>query len=73
MSTGKHRAWYQLPFVVLWYLATTIERRLGIALTLAGGLALMLLGLLFCLTFVGILVGIPTIVLGLFLVLRAMY
>jgi hypothetical protein len=73
MSSGKHRAWYQLPFVALWYLATAVERRLGIVVTLAGGLTLMLLGLLFCLTFVGILIGIPTIVLGLFLVLRAMY
>ncbi len=64
--------WYGLPFVGLWRLASAVERRIGIVRSLLSGLALMLLGVVFCMTFVGILIGIPTGLFGLALVLRAL-
>lgn len=67
-----HR-WYTWPAIGLWRAASAVEHRLGIARTLLFGLALLTLGLLCCLTFVGILAGIPAMILGAFLILRALY
>lgn len=65
--------WYWWPVRALWHLVSRIEERLGIVRSLLIGAGLMVLGLVFCLTFVGILIGLPTGLLGLFLVLRALY
>ena len=65
--------WYWWPVRGLWHLVSCIEERLGIVRSLLIGAGLMVLGLVFCLTFVGILIGFPTGLLGLFLVLRALY
>jgi len=64
-------AWYWLPAVGLWKLVSRIEGRLGIVRSLLLGLGLVALGLLFCITFVGILIGLPTMALGAALFLRA--
>ena len=65
--------WYLLPVSVLWRIVSALERRLGIVRSLLIGLGLMLLGIVFCLTFVGILIGLPIFFLGFFLMLRALY
>ena len=67
------RPWYLLPFTALWHIVTALEKRLGIVRSLLIGLGLMVLGVVFCLTFVGILIGVPTFFLGFFLLLRALY
>lgn len=64
--------WYGMPFVALWRLASAAERRLGIVRSLLIGAALATLGLLFCLTFVGVLVGLPLFIFGVTLFLRAL-
>ena len=66
-------AWYWLPVVSLWRLVSWLSEHLGIVRSLLIGSGLMLLGFVFCLTFVGILIGVPTFILGAFLVLRALY
>ncbi len=65
--------WYWLPVAGLWRMVSWLSERLGIVRSLLIGLGLMLLGLVFCLTFVGILIGVPTFVFGVFLVARALY
>ena len=65
--------WYWLPVMGLWRIVSWLAERLGIVRSLLIGLGLMLLGLVFCLTFVGILIGVPTLVFGVFLVARALY
>ena len=66
-------AWYWLPFVGLWRIASWLVEGLGLVRSLLIGLGLMLLGFVFCLTFVGILIGVPTFIFGVFLVARALY
>ena len=70
--TAPQHAWYWLPFTALWRLATALETRLGIVRSLLIGAGLMTLGMVFCLTFVGILIGFPTMLFGFALVLRAL-
>ncbi len=72
-SESRHGRWYFWPVRALWHVVSAIESRLGIVRSLLIGAGLMVLGLVFCLTFVGILIGMPTGLLGLFLVLRALY
>ena len=72
MSTDAHTPWYRLPFAALWRVATGIERRIGIVRCLLLGAALTVVGLVCCLTFVGVLVGLPMILLGSAMVLRGL-
>ena len=57
----------------VWRGASAIERRLGIARTLLLGAALVLAGSLLSLSMVGALAGIPALIAGALLVLRALY
>ena len=71
---GRRRlGWVVWPVVLLWRTASFIERRIGIAGTLAVGLAFLILGFLFNMTLAGMLIGIPVSLLGAMLLLRALY
>jgi multisubunit Na+/H+ antiporter MnhG subunit len=72
MTIRAHTPWYRLPFVGLWRFATAIEKRIGMLRCLLGGSALALIGILCCLSFVGVLIGLPLLVLGITLALRGL-
>ncbi len=61
------------PFTLAWRLATLITNIIGIVLALVFGLVLMGVGILLSSTIVGAVVGIPLGVLGLLLLVRALY
>ena len=70
---GLFRAVLVWPIKFAWRMATFAVNRMGILLGLVFGLGLVLLGWLLCSSFVGIFVGLPMILCGLFIVLRALY
>lgn len=61
------------PFILAWRLVTFITNLIGILLALVIGLALMMLGIFLSSTIVGIIVGVPFFILGLLLLVRAIY
>ena len=61
------------PIILVWRLATFITNVIGILLALVIGLALMMLGVFLSSTIVGIAVGVPLFILGLLLLVRAIY
>jgi uncharacterized metal-binding protein len=65
--------WLWMPFALLWAFATALEKKFGIVATLALGLVFLVVGMLLVLSIAGLPAGIPACLLGLFLVLRALY
>jgi hypothetical protein len=61
------------PFILAWRLVTFITNLIGILLALVIGLALMMLGIFLSSTIIGIVVGVPVFILGLLLLVRAIY
>lgn len=81
MATAAPRTrrfpWWMAPIVwpcrLLWWMATRAERRMGILLTLLIGVAFLLIGLYLTSTIIGAIPGLPMVVLGGFLTMRALY
>lgn len=69
----KGPAWYFRPFTGAWFFASVFEQRLGIPATLFVGACLVIVGLIFCLTIAGALIGIPAGFVGMMMILRALY
>lgn len=69
----RRRGWIFGPVRLGWRLVSAVEARLGIPATLLLGLALLAVGLLFSLTLAGLVIGLPAMLLGAFLVVRALY
>lgn len=61
------------PIRIVWALATWIVNVIGILLGLLLGFAFMALGVLFCSAIITAFIGIPMFLIGLLLVLRALY
>ncbi len=61
------------PFTLAWWLVTGITNIIGIVLAIIVGLVLMGVGIVLSSTIVGAVVGIPVGVLGLLLLVRALY
>lgn len=66
----RRRPKYLWPCILLWGLATAVERRVGIFPVLVLGLVLATLGWLLIASLLGAVIGIPLLVLGLFLFAR---
>lgn len=61
------------PFRIGWWMASRVERATGILFTLILGAVLLAGGIFLCSTLLGAIPGIPMLVAGGFLVLRALY
>ena len=61
------------PIVLLWRLATAVVKLIGILSALAVGAILMGIGWLLISTLAGAIIGVPLFVVGLLLVIRALY
>ncbi len=61
------------PFRMGWWMASRVERSTGILFTLIFGAVLLAAGIFLSSTLLGLIPGIPMIVAGGFLVLRALY
>lgn len=72
--TGRMMRYVLLaPFRLGWWMASKMEQSTGILFTLLTGAALLVAGFFLCSTFIGAILGIPMIVAGGFLALRALY
>jgi len=61
------------PIRLGWWMASKVEKSTGIVFTLFVGAALLIGGFFLCSTFIGAILGIPMILAGGFLALRALY
>ncbi len=61
------------PFVLIWKIVTFVVNLIGIALGLGIGFVLLVLGVFLTSTVIGAIVGIPLCILGLMLMVRALY
>jgi len=61
------------PLMLLWRLATLVEKAVGIALCLALGVVFMGLGMLLNMTFFGMVLGVPLFFVGLLLAIRGLF
>lgn len=61
------------PFKWTWRFATRVEKRVGIFITLLSGVVLFLIGSWLISTVLGFLIGLPMVIVGAALVLRALY
>ncbi len=61
------------PFVWLWQLVTFVLGLTGRLLAVILGLALLIVGLLFTLTIIGAIVGIPILIVGFALIVRGLF
>lgn len=61
------------PFVWLWQLITFVLGLTGRLLAVILGLALLIVGLLFTLTIIGAIVGIPILIVGFALIVRGLF
>ena len=67
------RALLLWPVFALWRLVTAAANALGIVLSLVVALVMIGVGLFLSSTFVGIIFGLPILILGIFLLARALY
>jgi len=72
-DTRRPVPWYLWPFWALWRLVTFVLRATGRLLCGVLGLALMIVGAVLSLTVVGAPVGVPLVLLGVLLVVRALF
>jgi len=61
------------PFRMGWWMASRVEKSTGIVFTLIAGAGLLAGGIFLSSTLLGLILGVPMIVVGAFLVLRALY
>lgn len=65
------------PFVLVgrtaWYAATALTNAIGIVLALVLGFALTGLGVMLCMSFVALPIGLPLTFVGMILLIRALY
>lgn len=61
------------PFRTGWWMASKVERSTGIVFTLVVGVVLLAGGFWLSSTLIGMLLGVPMMVAGMFLALRALY
>jgi hypothetical protein len=69
-TAPRKRGLFWWPIALLWRLVTAISNRIGIVASLVTGLVLMFVGFLLTGTLVGAVIGIPLIIVGLFLLAR---
>lgn len=73
MNSKRHVSWYLWPFYALWRLVSFILNATGRLLCGILGLVLMVAGTVLALTFVGAALGVPLILIGVLLVVRALF
>jgi len=69
----KRVPWFLWPFWVIWRFLAWIVSITGRLLAVILGFVLMLAGLLVSVTVVGLIVGVPMILLGVLLVIRGLF
>jgi hypothetical protein len=69
----KGTAWFMWPFVALARLVAGIVSLTGRFVAIMLGVVLMILGLIFTITFLGAIIGIPVFLFGLLLVYRGLF
>ncbi len=69
----KGTAWFMWPFVALSRLVAGIVALTGRFVAIMLGVVLMILGLIFTITFLGAIIGIPVFLFGLLLVYRGLF
>jgi hypothetical protein len=74
VSNPKRRIpWYLWPFYAIWRLVTLLLDATGRLLCGVLGLVLMVVGTMLSLTVVGAVLGVPLILVGVLLVVRALF
>lgn len=74
MLPGKLlRLFFIWPIKLMWKIVTATCTAIGILLTLLLGSALLFTGYLLVTTFIGAILGLPMMVIGAFLIVRALY
>lgn len=61
------------PFKWMWWFASRVEKRIGILFTLLSGALLSVVGWWLISSFIGFPIGLPMVLFGVMLVLRALY
>jgi hypothetical protein len=69
----KSVPWYLWPFWAIWRLVTFIVELTGRLVAVILGLLLMIAGALVSLTVIGLVLGVPLIIIGFLLVLRGLF
>jgi hypothetical protein len=69
----KSVPWYLWPFWAIWRLVTFIFELTGRLVAVILGLLLMIAGALVSLTVIGLVLGVPLIIIGFLLVLRGLF
>ena len=72
-SENKRTPWFLWPFVALWDLITWILKLTGRLVAAILGLVFMIAGAILTVTVVGAVVGIPLIIFGFALMVRAIF
>jgi len=72
-SQRKGVPWFLWPFCALWQLISWIVTLTGRLVAVILGLVLMIAGILVSLTVVGLIVGVPLFLVGMFLVFRGIF
>ena len=74
-TTVENRSvpWYLWPFWAIWRLLSFIVTLTGRLVAVVLGLVLMIVGALVSLTVIGLVVGVPLIMIGFLLVLRGLF
>ena len=73
MSEAKPVPWYLWPFHAVWRLVTFVLRTTGRLVCGVLGLALLVVGVVVSLTVVGAPIGVPLAILGVLLLVRALF
>lgn len=61
------------PFTLIWQLITAVFKTAKRLITIGAGLFLIALGVLFCMTIVGLFVGIPLMMFGFLLLVKGVF
>ena len=69
----KKVPWYLWPFWMVWRLVAWVVGLTGRLLAIILGFALLVAGLLLCFTIVGMIIGIPMIMLGALMIIRGLF
>ena len=72
-QTKKHIPWYLWPFVAIWKLLAVIVEMTGRFVAMVLGIVLILVGVIFSLTIIGAIVGVPLAIIGLLFFLRGIF
>jgi hypothetical protein len=72
-QTERRVPWFLWPFLALWWLVTFVFEATGRLLCAVLGVALVIVGGVVALTIVGAPIGIPLVLLGVLLLVRALF